>query len=272
MEELKKNSIKKLLNCCFSFIFLFYINSKINKKKKLKVCLCTIGKNENKYIKEFVDYYKNLGFNHIYLYDNNDINGERFEEILYEDTMKKFVTIINYRGYRGKEQNPQIEAYKNCYEKYNLYYDWLSFFDIDEYLYLNPLNLKIQDFLNIKRFNICQIIKINWLNYININSLYYEDKPLQQRMTNPLINFTINKHIKSTVRGNLPNNYWLKAQNPHTSINNYTTCSSSGKIINSSLPFNIPIEHKYAYLKHYQIKSFEDFCLKIKRGRPGPQY
>ena len=44
--------------------------------------------------------------------------------------------------------NPQLSAYKDCYEKYNLKYDWLSFFDIDEYLELIPKSLNIQSFLN----------------------------------------------------------------------------------------------------------------------------
>ena len=33
-------------------------------------------------IEEFVYYYKNLNINKIFLYDNNDINGEHFEGIL----------------------------------------------------------------------------------------------------------------------------------------------------------------------------------------------
>ena len=124
-----------------------------------------------------------------------------------------------------------------------------------------------------KKFNICQVIKINWLFYVNSNNtLYYENKPLQQRMNKPLFNLTINRHIKSTARGNLSTNYWEKVNNPHTSINNFTTCSTSGKIINSSSPYNFPFEHEFAFLKHYQLKSFEEFCLKIKRGRPIKEY
>ena len=41
----------------------------------LKASVCCIGKRENLYIREFVEWYKNLGFYHIYLYDNNDIDG-----------------------------------------------------------------------------------------------------------------------------------------------------------------------------------------------------
>ena len=76
-----------------------------------------------------------------------------------------------------------------------------------------------------------------------------------------------NKHIKSTVRGNL-RNYWRKRRNPYSSLIKYKACSSSGKIIDSKSPFNDPPDHKYAILKHYYYKSFEEFCKKIYRGWP----
>ena len=58
----------------------------------------------------------------------------------------------------------------------------------------------------------------------------------------------------------------------HTSLNKVITCSSSGKIIDYKSPRNFPPEFKFAFLKHFQIKSFEEYCLKIKRGRPIEQY
>jgi len=85
-----------------------------------------------------------LGYNHIFLYDNNDINDEKFEDIIKYEIKNGFVTLINFRGIRGYV-NPQIKAYKDCYEKNNNKYEWLSFYDIDEYLQLIPSNLKIQD-------------------------------------------------------------------------------------------------------------------------------
>ena len=91
-----------------------------------------------------------MGYNHIYLYDNNDINEERFDDIIKDEINKGFVSLIDYRGVRGSNVNPQITAYKDCYEKNNKKYDWLSFYDIDEYLQLIPSHLKIQIFLNIK--------------------------------------------------------------------------------------------------------------------------
>ena len=76
--------------------------SKFEKNKNTKVCMCVIGKKENYYAKEWVDYYKALGYNHIFIYDNNDPNDERFEEVLSKEISEGFVSIIDYRGYRGK--------------------------------------------------------------------------------------------------------------------------------------------------------------------------
>ena len=35
------------------------------KKKQVTVALCTMGKNENLYVKEFIEYYAKLGVDHI---------------------------------------------------------------------------------------------------------------------------------------------------------------------------------------------------------------
>ena len=114
---------------------------------------------------------------------------------------------------------------------------------MDEFLELNIKYKNIQEFLKDKIFKQCQNIKINWLLYENINNLYYENKPLQQRITHFNKNNLANKHIKSTVRGNLPENYWKKYRNPHSSLSNYTSCSSSGKSVQFNSPFIFPPDY-----------------------------
>ena len=57
----------------------------------LKVCLCVIGKRENRYVKEFVEHYKKIGYNKIFIYDNNEINDEKFEDVIQDEINKGFV-------------------------------------------------------------------------------------------------------------------------------------------------------------------------------------
>ena len=251
---------------CFLLLIFFKIQ-KININKNIKICLCVIGKNENLYVKEFVDHYKKIGYDKIFIYDNNDINGEKFEEVIKNEIDNNFVSIINYRGLKGKDIRPQFNAYKDCYEKNQKNYDWLSFYDVDEFLVLQNKYITIKEFLNKKIFKKCDNVKINWVLFHNIYSLYYENKPLQIRFPNPIYNNEINKHIKSTVRGKASINYWYNMYNPHSSHNNITACSSSGKIVDSSSPYISPPDIYNAFIKHYSIKSFEEYCNKIKKSR-----
>ena len=48
----------------------------------IKVALCCIVKMENEYLRFFVEYYKNLHFDKIFIYDNNDVGGENLEEVI----------------------------------------------------------------------------------------------------------------------------------------------------------------------------------------------
>jgi hypothetical protein len=141
------------------------------------------------------------------------------------------------------------------------------FFDFDEFLELKEPNQNIKDFLGKKKYKDCINIKINWLMYSDNDLIYYENKTLKERFSTPILNDSTNFIIKSTVRGNLKVNYWKNMDNPHSSNNNYISCSSSGKIIDSKAFFNIPPDFNYAILKHYATKTIEEYCLKLKRGR-----
>ena len=81
------------------------------------VCVCTMGKNENKYALEFVEYYKKIGVDKIIIYDNNDINGEKFESVLFKYIESKYVEIIDYRG----KAKIQIKALNKVFTRKSLH-------------------------------------------------------------------------------------------------------------------------------------------------------
>ena len=64
----------------------------------MKVALVCCGRLENRYAVEFVEHYKKLGFDHIYICDNNHDGEEHFEDVLQPYIDEDFVTIINYRN------------------------------------------------------------------------------------------------------------------------------------------------------------------------------
>ena len=74
----------------------------------MRVSLCAIAKCENLYIKEWVDYHLKLDFDHIYIYDNNEVDGERISDVIKDER----VTIIKLtdKGADLKEQCKDIPS------------------------------------------------------------------------------------------------------------------------------------------------------------------
>ena len=58
---------KIIILLIFKYIF-FLIIIIVSIEIKNKICICTLGKEENKYIREFVQYYEKIGVDKIYLY------------------------------------------------------------------------------------------------------------------------------------------------------------------------------------------------------------
>ena len=139
---------------CFIFVFNYLI-FQISLFKRIKVCLCTIGKKENLYAREYVEHYKKKGVDKIFIYDNNN-DEEKFETVLYDYINSGFVEIINFREINI---SPQIKAYNDCKNNNYKNFDYLIFYDMDEFIFLRNYE-NIKDFLSQKYFNKCEKIQL----------------------------------------------------------------------------------------------------------------
>lgn len=75
----------------------------------MRTTVLACAKLENNYLREWVEWYKNLGFTNVIIYDNNDPDGERFEEVIDDYIKEGFVIVEDIRGlYPG---NAQYYAY-----------------------------------------------------------------------------------------------------------------------------------------------------------------
>ena len=189
-------------------IIILYI--KKNKKNDSKVCVCTSGKNENKYIKEFVEYYFNYGVDNIIIYDNNDINGESFDTVIEDYIKLGTVKILNWRG----KSKIQLNFLNDCYQRFRTQYDWFIFYDLDEFIHLKDFD-NIKDYLNQKQFLKCNVIYLNHILHTDNNQLYYKNESLFKRFpeiqkfskigNSARVIEILTDLIKSIIRGNLTN-------------------------------------------------------------------
>lgn len=231
----------------------------------MSVALCCIGRLENQYAREFVAHYKKLGFDKIFIYDNNQADEEHFEEVIQEYVDDGFVDIVNYRD---KKQS-QLDAYNDCYLLHGKEYDWFAFFDFDEFLIIEQDD-NIQTFL--KQFQDFQCILVNWMIMDDNNLVTNDGRPLMERFTHPMdfdrgvtYSFSENCHVKAIVRGGLDSVLWKAT--PHSPSCNLVSCDTLGRGCLCS-----PLKKytfKGAYIKHFTTKTIEEWLeVKKKRGYP----
>ena len=241
------------------FLLLIYFKVFIFKKKlKTKdVALCVIAKNENLYIKEFVEYYKHLGIKKIYLYDNNNINGENFNDILNSYINSKFIKVKNIRG----KSEIQLHAYNNCYQRYLNEYSWFMFLDVDEFLYIKN-NKTISNFLADERFLNCNTIFINYNEYGDSDLLKYDNRSIFKRFTQSQYGI----YGKSLTRGGIKRAK-IDIHKP-LNINNYCNSEGESEELYKNKIFTSKIAVDNIELKHFITKSLEEFCQRLQKGCP----
>ena len=250
-------------------IFILLIIQLCDKFSNIKVCVCTCGKYENKYAREFVEYYKKYGVDKIFIFDNNEVNGERFESVILDYINEEFVTIINYRGLL----KIQMKAFSQCYNENKDKYNWLIYYDMDEFIHLEGYN-NIKTYLSKSKFDKCNIIYLNHIIHTDNNDIYYQNKSLVKRFPK-IENFkNINMSYqprtilldltKIIIKGNLTD---FEFGSPHFINNVNNTCNGFGKKITHIE--NIHLEkpdHKKFYFDHYYFKSSEEYLDKLTKG------
>ena len=235
----------------------------------MKVALVCCGRLENRYAVEFVEHYKKLGFDHIYICDNNRDGEEHFEDVLQPYINDNFVTIFNYRNVWDIQLFAYIEMYNKISLDYN--YDWLLFCDFDEYLTLTEDN-NIKEYLSRDCFKNANQIFINWKIYTDNNLIYDDGRTCQERFTEEYIYqdgiyWNENHCIKPIIRTKIKDIY---QENLHffmdkNNILNDSTCNNKGE--NCELNFCITINYDYAYFKHFTTKTIEEYVKnKLVRG------
>lgn len=237
----------------------------------MKAVICAIAKFEYNYIKEWVEYHLNLGFDKIVIYDNNDIDGERYDELLSEFIKKGQVELRNVRGKRAMQRI----VYNEFYHEGD--FDWVAFIDIDEFISPNRTKYKnIKEF--IEKNSSADAIYLYWQTYGDNGKTYPSKK------TNISIlkqyNVPANKHCliddalkrqnawgKSIIKKGLPIEY-LHEHFVVTPEIKYVDCFG-----NEMSPFLFYPEESYVessykecYIKHIYTKSLYEYIdCKVRR-------
>ncbi|MFT8464742.1 glycosyltransferase family 2 protein [Acetobacter persici] len=201
--------------------------------KKYQFSVVACARWESAYILEWLTYYKSIGYDHVYLYCNDDTPDELYEKILpFVVGKNPFVTFIDF-AFKGL----QHQMYLHFLTNYHHETEWVSFFDIDEFLSI-PAFADISDLVS--HYPDADCIVFYWLVFGHNG---FEKNP----------------------SGNVLENYNRRS----LGINEYTKyiCKSNSLIdekIFSTLGFGFwhnPVWHSYKHINAVDVIGRNDFSL-----------
>lgn len=218
----------------------------------MKSAVCAIARYENDYLLEWITYHLRLGFNYIFLYDNNNPDDDTVFAIVKENKLEDKVRVIDYRG----KKTCQIEAYNACFESFGADVDWIAFIDLDEFLTFNseqPIQTVNEFLQKVRGFN---SVLVNWMCFGDGGLVYQDDRNVVERFQIPIsLDSPINKHVKSIVKTKSGLFY---SADPHRVQGNVFPCDDCLNSAPKDSPFKKP-SFQVLYIRHYSTKTIEEY-------------
>ena len=207
----------------------------------MNIALVCIAKNEDHYIKEWCEYNKKLGFDKIFIYENNWRSG----------IIDPIVETISF----DEKSQQQQKSYAHFIKNYGKTYDWAAFFDIDEFLVLKK-HKSVKDFVS--QYEKHSGIGINWVLFgdNDQSGVAIKDCSLVKRFTKRQIK--PNKLIKSIIK--IKSCKKMFVHHPDCFIVNTNHEPMYGA-------FSETVLDDVAQINHYYCKTIEEFTEKTTRGK-----
>ncbi|MBD8684811.1 glycosyltransferase family 2 protein [Pseudomonas sp. CFBP 13719] len=223
----------------------------------MKTCIVAIAKDEGPYLLEWASYHIALGFDRIFLYDND--SSDHPESIL--APLLDHVEVISWPTQEGI--SPQLTAYNNPNIKLRDSYDFAAFIDIDEFITLRHLD-NIKDYLETLPETV-SAVAINQKIFGSSHLDQYIDTPVTSRFTK-CADYDHPEHLwyKSIYR--LKN--VRQINNCHKGDllqGDYTDANFSTENVDLDAPGQTKINaSEKIHINHYILKSREEFETKKK--------
>lgn len=214
--------------------------------------ICSLIKNEVRYIGEWISFHKKQGVEHFYLYDNGSDDNTKEMALSYEN-----VTLLDFPM---TSRFKQFFVFNDALSRYKLQSDWIAFMDADEFLFC-PDGTKLPE--RIAKYQGASGVAVHWVMYGSGGKLEYENAPITTRFT--MRAKEVNKHCKSIIK---TKEGLCVGSNPHT-FRTLSVHGISNKIVDERMR-RMPLEYAVTddgtvdklRINHYHVKSYEEAKLR----------
>lgn len=225
------------------------------------LALVGIVKNETKYIAEWIAHYRSIGVSNIIIYDND--TDEDGRALLQKIAKAGLITLIPWSVSDGV--SPQMSAYADALQRYEGTFEFLAFFDADEFLFPND-QLDIVRWLSGLPQDV-GAVAINQRVFGSSGHKNASDELVTARFTRAAEEaYSENRWVKSIYRIRFAG----RLLNPHrgtlTSGRYILPCGRDAFEADDLSGQAREIDFSVMRLHHYIIKSLEEFLVKRARG------
>jgi len=279
-----KSILLRVLLCISSCVLLYiaFVDNKLQLKlfenfnlhlKKYSISIVCIFKNEQNYMEEWLDYHKAQGFDHIFMYCNDqDITKYPY---LQNNKYTNFITITDWTNKKNNgSETIQRQAYGHCIQTYSHLTQFLLLLDLDEFVVPIKGYRKVSDYFN--------SLKNNWNNIKSFKIQRYDfgssghiHKPFGLVMSN----YKFHEKICSSYKA-MANTDFVKKDYFFFGVHDFNYINKRGIVYNSYLNYEefggypnkcktesvneIPL-----VINHYYTKSYDEYLARCKMWSSG---
>jgi FkbM family methyltransferase len=230
--------------------------------KKLAAVVLVV-KDEASDIEAWLAWYDVLGFDACIVFDDDSTDGTW--ELLRRAAKVQDIRAMQAKGPReARFETRQEQSYRFALAEYSGEFEWLAFFDADEFLRLER-DASIAGFL--ARFADADAVAVNWCNYGSSGHYLKPDAlPVEAYTWHGNEREVVNRHVKSLVRPGRVGGRWLNVHSFDVDPERYAmsdgaqaTWSATPGIIDRDPDWSV------ARLMHYQCRSMEHFLERLRK-------
>lgn len=220
-----------------------------------RLSIGAIAKNEHFGLREWANYHRLVGVEHIYIYDNDSQIPVR--ETLAEEIASGFVTCTEFPGL-----SKQLPAYNDCLARYGADNHWIAFIDCDEFLVPKKSD-SVVDVLG--EFENYASLQVNWVLFGSSGHVKRPEGLVIENYTRSSpTSYKENLHTKGIVQ---PSMVQCAGSNPHFFLprRGFYNVGENFEAVPNAWSKRHSIEK--IQLNHYTLKSLDEFKMKIAKGR-----
>ncbi len=223
----------------------------------MKTAIVTMARDEDLYVREWLDYHYRLGFDEIFILEHA---GWKCRE---RASGRLHLVPIDFKAKQFSAIERQVKQIKDSF-------DWIAVIDIDEFIVLKNGSNDIKDFLeDYSRYN---ALALNWRLFGSSGKIYNEDEnSVLRRFTR--CGYSLHPWIKLILNcGKMPDGF--KFKDVHTLIDSDGHLMQN--IVNASKRHHVTEDRRndedfdeilgIAWIAHFKTKTYREFIARMDKG------